>query len=127
MALKVRFNTFHTVSRRRTLVRPVSAARPLYETATALLDELDVGARWVRLVGVSVSGFTHNAFQLTMDDGWREVALGEAVDRVREKYGFTALTLAGGTARPRPTSTTSRRPSRSTPARGPPPRPPPEL
>jgi hypothetical protein len=24
------------------------------------------------------------------------VALGEAVDRVREKYGFTALTLAGG-------------------------------
>jgi hypothetical protein len=70
--------------------------RPLYETATALLDELDVGARWVRLVGVSISGFTHNAFQLTLDDGWREVALGEAVDKVREKYGFTALTLAGG-------------------------------
>jgi DNA polymerase-4 len=96
VALKVRFNTFHTVSRRRTLPRPVSAVRPLYETATALLDELDVGARWVRLVGVSVSGFTHNAFQLTLDDGWREVALGEAVDRVREKYGFKALTLAGG-------------------------------
>jgi hypothetical protein len=70
--------------------------RPLYETATALLDELDVGARWVRLVGVSVSGFTHNAFQLTLDDGWREVALGEAVDKVRDKYGFRALALAGG-------------------------------
>ena len=96
MALKVRFNTFHTVSRRRTLARPVSAVRPLYETATALLDELDVGARWVRLVGVSVSGLTHNAFQLTLDDGWREVALGEAVDKVRGKYGFKALTLAGG-------------------------------
>jgi len=97
VALKVRFNTFHTVSRRRTLPRPASAVRPLYETATALLGELDVGARWVRLVGVSVSGFTHNAFQLTLDDGWREVALGEAVDRVREKYGFKALALAGGT------------------------------
>jgi len=96
VALKVRFNTFHTVSRRRTLPRPVSAVRPLYETATALLDELDVGARWVRLVGVSVSGLTHNAFQLTLDDGWREVALGEAVDKVRGKYGFKALTLAGG-------------------------------
>jgi DNA polymerase-4 len=96
VALKVRFNTFHTVSRRRTLPRPVSAVRPLYETATALLDELDVGARWVRLVGVSVSGLTHNAFQLTMDDGWREVALAEAVDKVRGKYGFKALTLAGG-------------------------------
>jgi len=96
VTLKVRFNTFHTVSRRRTLPRPVGAVRPLYETATELLDELDVGARWVRLVGVSVSGLTHNAFQLTMDDGWREVALGEAVDRVRGKYGFKALTLAGG-------------------------------
>jgi len=96
VALKVRFSTFHTVSRRRTLALPAGAARPLYETAAALLDELDVGARWVRLVGVSVSGFTHNAFQLTLDDGWREVALGEAVDKVREKYGFKALTLAGG-------------------------------
>jgi DNA polymerase-4 len=98
VALKVRFNTFHTVSRRRTLARPVSSVRPIHETVMALLDELDVGARWVRLVGVSVSGFTHNAFQLTMDDGWREVALGEAVDKVRDKYGFKALTLAGGSA-----------------------------
>jgi DNA polymerase-4 len=96
VALKVRFNTFHTVGRRRTLVRPASAVRPIHETAVALLDELDVGARWVRLVGVSVSNFAHNAFQLTLDEGWREVALGEAVDRVRAKYGFTALTLAGG-------------------------------
>jgi len=98
VALKVRFNTFHTVGRRRTLARPVSATRPLYETAVALLDELGIGARWVRLVGVSVSGFTHNAFQLTLDEGWREAALGEAVDRVREKYGFKALKLAGGAA-----------------------------
>jgi len=95
VALKVRFNTFHTVGRRRTLVRPVSATRPLYETAVALLDELGIGARWVRLVGVSISGFTHNAFQLTLDEGWREAALGEAVDRVREKYGFKALKPAG--------------------------------
>ena len=43
-----------------------------------------------------MSGLTHNAFQLTLDDGWREVALGEAVDKVRQKYGFKALTLAGG-------------------------------
>ena len=51
VALKVRFNTFHTVGRRRTLARSVSATRPLYETAVALLDELGIGARWVRLVG----------------------------------------------------------------------------
>src|SRR5665647_1685901 len=34
--------------------------------------------------------------ELTFADGWREAALGEAVDRVREKYGFKALKLAGG-------------------------------
>ena len=95
--------------RRRTLPHPASAVRPLYETATDLLDELDVGARSVRLVGVSVSSLTHNAFQLTMDDGWREVALGEAVDKVRQKYGFKALTLAGGAPAPPGTSTFSLR------------------
>jgi len=96
VTLKVRFNTFHTVGRRRTLARPVSATRPVHEAAVELLDEIGIGARWVRLVGVSVSNLTHNAFQLTLDEGWREVALGEAVDRVRAKYGFKALTLAGG-------------------------------
>ena len=96
VALKVRFNTFHTVGRRRTLARPVSATRPIHEAAADLLDELGIGARWVRLVGVSVSNLTHNAFQLTLDEGWREVALGEAVDKVRAKYGFRSLKLAGG-------------------------------
>ena len=92
----MRFSTFHTVSRRRTLARPVSAVRPVHEAAAGLLDELDVGVRWVRLVGVSAGNLTHGAFQLTLDDGWREVALGEAVDRVRAKFGFTALAPAGG-------------------------------
>ena len=81
VALKVRFNTFHTVGRRRTLAHPVSATRPVHEAAAGLLDELGIGARWVRLVGVSVSNLTHNAFQLTLDEGWREVA----------KKGYKAL------------------------------------
>jgi len=109
VAVKVRFNTFHTVGRRRTLARPVSATRPVHEAAVELLDELGLGARWVRLVGVSLSNLTHNAFQLTLDEGWREVALGEAVDRVRAKYGFKALGPAGG-------ALSGGRPAHSTPA-----------
>jgi DNA polymerase-4 len=100
VSIKVRFNTFHTIGRRRTLARRVSATRPLYETAVALLDELDIGARWVRLVGIGVSDLTQGAFQLTLDDAWREEALGEAVDRVRAKYGFRAVRLAGGDLAP---------------------------
>ncbi len=98
VVLRVRFNTFHTVSRRRTLPLPVSAVRPVYEAAAGLLDELTSGARWVRLVGVGVTGFTHNAFQLTLDEGWREAALSEAVDRVRDKYGFGVLGPAAALA-----------------------------
>lgn len=91
VALKVRFGTFHTVGRRRTLARPVAATPAVYRALAGLLDELDVGVRWVRLVGVSLGDLTHDAFQLTLDEGWREAALGDAVDRVREKYGFAAL------------------------------------
>ena len=96
VTLKVRFSTFHTVGRHRTLARPTTVTRVVYRTAAALLDELELGARWVRLVGVTLGNFTDDAFQLTFDESWRDVALGEAVDRVRAKYGFKALGPAAG-------------------------------
>jgi DNA polymerase-4 len=98
VSLKVRFSTFHTVGRHRTLARPTAATPVVYHALSGLLDELDVGVRWVRLVGASLGNLTHDAFQLTLDEGWRDIALGAAVDKVREKYGFAALGLAA--ARP---------------------------
>lgn len=91
VALKVRYSTFHTVSRRRTLARATTSTRPVYAVAAELLAELDVRTRWVRLIGVNVSSLSSNAFQLSFDEHWREVALVEAVDRVRAKYGRSAL------------------------------------
>jgi DNA polymerase IV len=96
VTVKVRFSTFHTVTRRRTFTRPPVTAPAVAAAALELLDELAVGARWVRLLGVVVSSFRHGASQLTLDDGWREVALAEAVDRVHRRYGPRALRLAGG-------------------------------
>ena len=58
VALKVRFSTFHTVARHRTLARPTTVTRVVYRTAVDLLDELEIGARWVRLVGVTLGNFT---------------------------------------------------------------------
>ena len=98
VSLKVRFSTFHTVGRRRTLPRPAATLDPVYRALCRLLDDLDVGARWVRLVGVSLDGLTQDAFQLTLDEGWRETALSDAVDRVRRKYGFAALGPAAARA-----------------------------
>ncbi len=99
VALKVRYNTFHTVGRHRTLPRPAAAVPAVYRTLVELLDDLDVGVRWVRLVGVHLGSLTHDAFQLTLDEGWRELALGAAVDEVRAKYGFSSLSLAGARGR----------------------------
>ena len=76
--------------------------RPRPRGRRGAVRRLGIGARWVRLVGVGVSDLTHGALQLTLDEGWREVALGEAVDRVRARYGFKALSLAGGAPRRRP-------------------------
>ncbi len=70
---------------------PLSSTRAVYGAIERLLTQIDLGARWVRLVGVSVSGLCGNACQLTFDDQWKEVALAEAVDRVRAKYGKRAL------------------------------------
>ena len=91
VTVKVRYSTFDTVERRRTLARPTAATPVVYRALAELLDEFDLGVRWVRLVGVSLGNLTHDAFQLTLDEGWREIALDEAVDRVREKYGFAVL------------------------------------
>ena len=49
----------------------------------------------MRLVGVSVGNLHAKAFQLTLDDGWKEAALYESVDRVRAKYGSRSIRLAG--------------------------------
>jgi len=98
VALTLRFGSFHTVSRRRTLAYPVSAVRPLYAALVELLAGVELGASRVRLLSVELSSFTQYAFQLTLDEGWREVALAEAVDKVRAQYGFGALALAGSTA-----------------------------
>ena len=91
VVLKLRYESFHTITRRATLPRPMRSTRPVYETALALLGGLDLEGRKVRLLGVSVSNLSSQALQLTLEDPWREVALDEAIDRARAKYGLRSL------------------------------------
>ena len=65
-----------------------------------LFAAVDPNERLVRLVGVTVSNLSDNAFQLSLEDRWREVALDDAVDRVRARYGKRALGLAASTITP---------------------------
>ena len=71
-----------------------------YDAVKRLFARIELGGRLVRLVGVTVSGLFSNAFQLTFDEQWSDVALGDAVDRVRAKYGKRALRLAAALSLP---------------------------
>jgi DNA polymerase-4 len=91
VALKVRDNTFHTLERHTTLLHATTSTRVVYTAAAGLLDAVELGPRRVRLLGITVSGLQSGAYQLTFDDGWKDLALDEAIDSVRARYGRHAV------------------------------------
>jgi len=100
VTLKLRYESFHTITRQQSLPAPTGTTAPVYETAVDLLDAVDLQGRRVRLLGVSVGNLTPNGQQLSLGDAWRDVALDDAVDRVRAKYGGKSLRLAASDLAP---------------------------
>ncbi|MCA1683276.1 MAG: DNA polymerase IV [Actinobacteria bacterium] len=97
VTLKVRFGDFRTITRSRTVARPLRAGPAVARVAAELLDGVDCGPG-VRLVGVSVSNLgPPEAEQLRLDDPVapdEEVAADEvatAVEAVRARFGDTAV------------------------------------
>lgn len=91
--VKARYSDFKTVSRRRVLSLPVQETNRIYRVAEELFLELWEGSRLaLRLVGVKASELVEarhlSLFELYSE---REERLCQALDRVREKYGFNAL------------------------------------
>lgn len=101
VALKITFADFHAITRSRTLPEPTDVGREIYATVCALLDELDLASRPVRLVGVRAQSLVQPDLEsvgLWQDDNetWRKAE--EAVDRVTSKFGpgfVTPATLLG--------------------------------
>jgi DNA polymerase-4 len=90
VTLKLRYADFHTLTRSRTFA-PTSCELELYP----ILKEMLVAARTrklpVRLLGVQLSNL--GAFeQLPLFDQHEKADA--AVDRIRERYGFSMVTLA---------------------------------
>jgi len=105
VTLKVRFRTFQTITRSRTLPAPVDAGTALARIALELLAGVDPSPG-VRLLGVSVSNLTLRPVeQLSFDDaddgGGAEPAVALAVEKVRRRFGDDAVgpatLLRGGT------------------------------
>ena len=110
--LKVRYPSFQTLTRSRTLNRPTDDASEILATADELLGQLDL-SEGVRLLGVGVAGLvTDFADQLSFDDLLNSEPSTDAdsepsqqttptnrerdaaIDEIRERFGDAAITRA---------------------------------
>ena len=99
LQLKLRYSDFSTITRAHSVARPTQLDTEIFEQARALfLKNWKPGAR-VRLLGVHASSFEEVHDQLDLlDEGkherWQQATA--AADRLRDKYGDTAVSLAAG-------------------------------
>ncbi|MCX6011590.1 MAG: DNA polymerase IV [Chloroflexi bacterium] len=94
VTLKLRYGDFTTITRRRTLSQSMDSDQTIFETGQGLLKRALSGEkRAVRLIGIGVSELVEAGRQLDMMDGsaQRQEQLNKAIDRIRKKYGFTAI------------------------------------
>jgi DNA polymerase-4 len=96
VVLRLRYGDFASATRSKTLPEATASTGPVLDTARALLDETwpTITERGLTKLGIAVTGLSaDNAVQLPLPfakaDG---PALDEAVDRVRRRFGTTALT-----------------------------------
>lgn len=98
VSLKLRHDDFRTVTRRRTLETATDLDAELYGAARELFREafaeVRLRNRGVRLIGVAATnlGAAAEADLFEPESRRRQRELSAAVDRVREKYGFAAVT-----------------------------------
>jgi DNA polymerase-4 len=94
VTLKLRFADFVTVTRRHTLGQSSNSDQTIFDNGLKLLkQELTGESRAVRLIGIGVSNLVEAGQQLDMLDlsGERLERLNRVIDRIRNKYGFSAI------------------------------------
>lgn len=93
VTLKLRYADFESIARSSTLNEGIDADRIIFKVGHSLLDKgLEQRPIPVRLIGIGVSNLVEGR-QLSMLDPWTEIveSLSGAIDRIRGKYGFTAI------------------------------------
>jgi len=95
VTLKYRDETFRTTTHARSGKTPTNVASDLFETASALFDDVH-GSRKVRLLGIGVSGFAEPVQKslFAEEAPGRGARIDEIRDKVREKFGKEALVRA---------------------------------
>lgn len=98
ITVKVRFPTFTTRTRARTLAQEVDSTAPIYATARTLCDKALAGqasSPRVRLLGVSASQLVDwpASEQISLEDQPRWSAAEGALDEIRRRFGDAAMQL----------------------------------
>ncbi len=91
--LKLRWADFTTLTRQVTLDRPTNLDHDIYAAAEQLFEKTWTPGKRVRLVGVSVSGFETDAYQLGLGDAGTEPdqRLQSTLDELRDRFGDQAI------------------------------------
>jgi DNA polymerase-4 len=94
VTLKLRYADFTTITRSNTLTQTTDNDQMIFHTGVKSLDRaLSLEKQLVRLIGIGVSNLVEPGSQLAMLDSssQRLEQLNKAIDRIRDKYGFTAI------------------------------------
>ena len=94
ITLKLRYADFTTITRRHTLSQTSDSDQTIFDTGLKLLNRARAQEKQpVRLIGIGVSNLVEPGKQLDMLDtsAQRQEQLNRAIDRIRKKYGFTAI------------------------------------
>ena len=92
--ITVRYADFTTITRQRTVSPPTDADQLIFDTGLDLLKrELAAGRKQaVRLIGIGASNLVAGRQLDMLDPSPRRLEkLNAAIDRIREKYGFTSI------------------------------------
>ncbi len=98
LQLKLRDSSFHTITRAHTLIQPTAVDTEVLTVIRELFRSNWKGDA-IRLLGVHVSHFEEESEQITLTgprahEKWTQAL--SAADRLREKYGENAVSLATG-------------------------------
>ncbi|MBP2636824.1 MAG: dinB 2 [Firmicutes bacterium] len=93
ITVKIRFASFRTITRSRTLAVAANLDETIYQVAQEIVSQVVLN-EGVRLLGVTVSGLTTGGGQISLFDEGEEkaAAVAKAVDKVKERFGENALT-----------------------------------
>jgi DNA polymerase-4 len=94
VTLKLRYTDFHTITRARTIA-PTSVDVELHAVVLDLYRQARTRPLPIRLLGVALSKLRLDAVQLALFDAGTRRA--QAVDRVRDRFGYDAVHLATST------------------------------